>query len=168
MDSYRHILLAVDFSEDGDHVLRKAKCLADNLRAKLSIIHILDNIPMPDTAYGTAIPLYEISSYELLEEEKSKLMRIGDYLEIDPDCRWMIWGVPEQEIIRIADQEHIDLIVVGSHGRHGLALLLGSTTDSVLHRAKCDVLAIHLQDEVASEESVGEGANPITLNPENA
>ncbi|MDQ3185181.1 MAG: universal stress protein [Pseudomonadota bacterium] len=168
MHSYQHILLAVDFSEHGDYVTRKAKCLADNFHAKLSIIHVLDNIPMPDTAYGTAIPLYESSSYELLEEEKFKLMQIGDRLGIDSACRWMIWGVPEQEIVRIADQEHIDLIVVGSHGRHGLALLLGSTTDSVLHHAKCDVLAVHLQDEAAREESVDEGAVPITLNPENA
>ena len=40
-----------------------------------------------------------------------------------------------------------DLIVVGSHSRHGLGLLVGSTTDSVLHSAGCDVLAIHLKDE---------------------
>ena len=40
----------------------------------------------------------------------------------------------------------VDLIVVGSHGRHGLALLLGSTADAVLHHAKCDVMAVRLQD----------------------
>ena len=147
MDSYQHILLAVDFSIHGDHVIQKAKYLANIFHAKLSIIHVLDNIPMPDTAYGTVIPLYEDSSYELLEEEKSRFMQIGNRLNIDPGCRWMVWGVPGQEIIRIAEQEHIDLIVVGSHGRHGLALLLGSTANSILHHAKCDVLAVRLQDE---------------------
>ena len=60
----------------------------------------------------------------------------------------MVWGVPGQEIVRIAEQEHIDLIVVGSHGRHGLALLLGSTANSVLHHAGCDVMAVRLHDEV--------------------
>ena len=41
--------------------------------------------------------------------------------------------------------EACDLIVVGSHGRHGLALLLGSTANDVLHGAPCDVLAVHLK-----------------------
>jgi universal stress protein A len=146
MNSYRRILLAVDFSEHGDEVIRKAKHLASVFQAKLSIIHVLDNIPMPDTAYGTVIPLYEGSSYELLETEKSRLMQIGDQLDIDPARRWMVWGVPGEEIPRIAEQEHMDLIVVGSHGRHGLALLLGSTAASVLHHAKCDVMAVRLQE----------------------
>lgn len=166
MDSYRNILLAVDFSEHGDYVSRKAKYLADIFHAKLSIIHVLDNIPMPDTAYGTPIPLHEDSLYELLEAEKSRLMQIGDRLDIDSACRWMVWGVPEQEIVRVADQQHIDLIIVGSHGRHGLALLLGSTANSVLHHAKCDVMAIRLQDETEREQSIEENsANSITLDP---
>jgi universal stress protein A len=152
MDSYQHILLAVDFSEHSDYVNRKAKHLANVFHAKLSIIHVLDNIPMSDTAYGTMIPLYENSSYELLEEEKTRFMQIGNRLNIDSACRWMVWGVPEQEIVRIAEQEHIDLIVVGSHGRHGLALLLGSTANSILHHAKCDVLAIRLQDGAATSD----------------
>ena len=146
MDNYRHILLAVDFSAHDDYVIQKAKHLANVFHAKLSIIHVLDNIPMPDTAYGTMIPLYEDSSYELLENEKSRFMQIGNRLDIDSACRWMVWGVPEQEIVRIAEQEHIDLIVVGSHGRHGLALLLGSTANSVLHQATCDVMAVRLQN----------------------
>ena len=158
MDSYQHILLAVDFSIHGDHVIQKAKYLANIFHAKLSIIHVLDNIPMPDTAYGTMIPLYKDSSYELLEEEKSRFMQIGNRLNIDPACRWMVWGVPGQEIIRIAEQEHIDLIVVGSHGRHGLALLLGSTANSILHHAKCDVLAVRLQNEGTYKQPVSSSA----------
>lgn len=164
MDSYQHILLAVDFSEHGDYVTQKAKYLADIFHAKLSIIHVLDNIPMPDTAYGTLIPLHEDSLYELLESEKSRLMQIGDRLDIDPACRWMVWGLPEQEIVRIADQENADLIIVGSHGRHGLALLLGSTANSVLHHARCDVMAIRLRDEPTREQPAGKNsAHPMRL-----
>ena len=150
--NYRHILLAVDFSEHGNHVIRKAKHLAGIFQAKLSIIHVLDNIPMPDMAYGTVVPLDEYSAYELLEAEKSKLKQAADRLGVDVRQRWLVWGVPAQEIVRIAEQERIDLIIVGSHGRHGLALLLGSTANSVLHHAKCDVIAIRLQDEVTGEE----------------
>lgn len=146
MDDYQNILLAADFSAHGDYVASKAKRLADICNARLGIIHVVDNIPMPDTAYGTVIPLDEGSSYELLEAKKSRLMEIGDQLGIDASRRRMVWGVPGQEIVQMAEQEHIDLIVVGSHGRHGLALLLGSTANSILHHAKCDVLAIRLQE----------------------
>jgi universal stress protein A len=146
MKEYQHILLAVDFSEQGDYVAEKARSLAYRYQAKLSMIHVLDNIPMPDTNYGAVIPLDQDSSYDLLETEKAKLMRLGDQLAVDLANRWLVWGVPKQEIIHIADQEQADLIVVGSHGRHGLALLLGSTANSVLHYARCDVMAIRLRD----------------------
>ncbi|MFZ2311086.1 MAG: universal stress protein [Methylobacter sp.] len=146
MISYQHILLAVDYSEHGDTVARKAKALASKYQAKLSIIHVLDNIPMPDTTYGTVIPLDKDSDYDLLEAEKARLMQVGDRLGVDGANRWLVWGAPKEEIVRIAEQEQVDLIVVGSHGRHGLALLLGSTANSVLHYAKCDVMAVRLQD----------------------
>lgn len=147
MSNYQHILLAVDYSENGDYVAQKARSLAYKYQAKLSIIHVLDNIPMPDTNYGTVIDLDKDSSYDLLESEKAKLMKLGNQLKVDLANRWMVWGVPKQEIIHIAEQEQVDLIVVGSHGRHGLALLLGSTANAVLHYAKCDVMAIRLQDK---------------------
>lgn len=147
MSDYQHILLAVDFSGHGDTVGRKAKVLANKYQAKLSIIHVLDNIPMPDTNYGTVIPLDIDSSYDLLEAEKIKFKQIGDRLGVDLAHRWMVWGVPKQEIVQVAEQEQVDLIVVGSHGRHGLAMLLGSTANGILHYASCDVLAIRYQDD---------------------
>jgi universal stress protein A len=146
MRDYQHVLLAVDYSEQGNTVAEKARSLAYRYQAKLSIIHVLDNIPMPDTNYGAVISLTQESSDVLLETEKAKLMQLGDQLAVDLVNRWLLWGVPKQEIIHIAEQEQVDLIVVGSHGRHGLALLLGSTANSVLHYAKCDVMAIRLKD----------------------
>jgi universal stress protein A len=102
---------------------------------------------MPDTNYGTVIALDQIAPDELLEAEKIKFMELGDQLAIDVVNRWMVWGIPTQEIINIADQEQVDLIIVGSHGRHGLALFLGSTANSVLHHAKCDVMAVRLVEK---------------------
>lgn len=146
MDRYQNILLAIDFSEDGQYVAQRAKQLADQFNAHLHIIHVLDNIPMPDTPYGMVIPLNQDSAYDLLEAEKKKLKQISDQLDIAPARRWMIWGEPQQEIARFAAQKRIDLIVVGSHGRHGLAALMGSTAKGILYRADCDVLAIHLKE----------------------
>lgn len=81
----------------------------------------------------------------MLEAEKERLNKLSEIMAIEPAQRWLVWGEPKQEIVRIAEQENVDLIVVGSHGRHGLALLLGSTANGVLHYAKCDVLAVRLQ-----------------------
>lgn len=146
MSQYTNILLTIDFSEHDEYVAKKAKRLAETFNAKLSIIHILDDIPMPGTPYGTNIPLNEDSSYSMLEAEKTSLNKIADGLAIAPTNRWLVWGEPKQEIALFAEKETIDLIIVGSHGRHGLALLLGSTANGVLHHAKCDVLAIRLHD----------------------
>jgi universal stress protein A len=151
MDYYRHILLAADFSEHDHQVARKAKDLARCFHATLSIVHVLDNIPMPDTPYGTLIRMQKDSGNALLERQKSKLTQISQILEISPDRQWMVWGIPEQEILRIAEREHVDLIIAGSRGRHGLALLLGSTLEGVLHRVRCDLMAIHIQEEKASD-----------------
>lgn len=148
MNTYQNILLAVDFSDYGHFVAQKAKSLATQFNARLNLIHVLDNIPMPDTPYGTVIPLYENTSDDLLEIEKNKLIRIIERLDIDREHCWLIWGEPQQEITQLAVREQIDLIVVGSHGRHGLAILMGSTAKGVLYHAECDVLAVHLRDDL--------------------
>jgi len=147
MSDYRHILLAADFSGQGDYVALKAKGLAKIYQARLSIVHVLDDIPMPDTGYGTVIPLDRDSGYDLLEQEKAKLTDLGDRLHVQLADRWLIWGVPKNEIVDLANRQQADLIVIGSHGRHGLALLLDSTANGVLHHAECDVLAVRLRDD---------------------
>ncbi|GKS68713.1 universal stress protein A [Nitrosomonas sp. PY1] len=145
MNNYKNILLAIEFSEHDEAITKKAKDLAEQLKAQLHIIHVLDNIPMPDTPYGTVISLDESTHDALLEAEKSKLRHIGNHLGIAPSQCWMVWGNPQEEIIQLAVKLQIDLIVVGSHSRHGLAVLMGSTAKDILYHAQCDVLAIHLK-----------------------
>jgi universal stress protein A len=146
MKCYKHILLAVDFSNEAEmnHLLERTFDMQLEFAANLSIVHVLDNIPMPDMSYGTIIPLdYEIEN-ELLEMEKTQLNKLGKLFHIPENQRWLIWGNPQDEICALAEKEAVDLIIVGSHGRHGLALLLGSTANGVLHHALCDVLAVRL------------------------
>ncbi len=146
MENYHHILVAVDYSEHCRFVAEKARRLASLYQAKLSLVHILDNIPMPQAQYGTVIPLHQKSDNEPLESEKSKLLRLGKELGISAENCWLVWGLPTREITSFAGQINVDLIVVGSHGRHGIALLLGSTANGVLHHAQCDVLSVRLKD----------------------
>jgi len=147
MESYKHILLAADFSEHGEDVAKRAKDLAEKYQAKLSIVHVMDNLLITDAAYGSTIPFDLDLTAELMAAAKKRLANLADKLNIDEDHRWMETGSPKLEIIRVAEENQVDLIVVGSHGRHGFALLLGSTANGVLHHALCDVLAVRLHDE---------------------
>lgn len=147
MSIYQNILIAIDFSDAGHFVAQKAQSLASQFNARLNLIHVLDNIPMPDTPYGTIIPLHQNTTDDLLEIEKGKFLTIADQLNIEQQRRWLIWGEPQQEITQLAVREQIDLIVVGSHGRHGLSMLMGSTAKDLIYHAECDVLTVHLQDD---------------------
>jgi universal stress protein A len=146
MDSYKHILLAVDFYENNNAVVNRAQDLVNKYQAKLSIIHVVDNMPIADTGYGADIPFNIDLTTELMASAKTSLIKMGEKLAVTEDRQWLEMGSPKLEIIRVANENDVDLIVVGSHGRHGLALLLGSTANGVLHHATCDVLAVRLQD----------------------
>ncbi len=145
--AYRHILLALDYDEAMPHVIEKALGFVRQSRARFSVVHVLDNIAMPDTGYGTAIALRDETSYPELEAEKHKYNQVANRLNVEPANRWLIWGNPKQEIVELAVKEQVDLIVMGSHGRYGLSRLLGSTADAVFHHSQCDVLAIRLSDD---------------------
>ena len=147
MTAYKHILLAADFSEHGEVVATRARNLADLFQAKLSIIHIVDNLPITDAAYGPVIPFDMDLTEELMQAAKQRLAKFSEKLGVAENCQWLELGSAKLEIVRIAEENDVDLIVAGSHGRHGLALLLGSTANGVLHHAKCDVLAVRLQDD---------------------
>lgn len=147
MESYKHILLAVDFFENDGNVADKARDLADKCQAKLSIVHVVDSLPIVDAGYGMDIPYNLDLTAELMASAKIRLARLAEKLAVNEDNRWLEIGSPKLEIIKVAEQNQVDLIVVGSHGRHGLALLLGSTANSVLHHAPCDVLAVRLKSD---------------------
>ena len=144
MPNYRHILVSLDLSDEAPQVLARAKALADADGAKLSLVHVVEPLTF---AYGGDIPvdLSEIQE-QLQTQATGQLTKIAQPLGIaDAQCHIRI-GQPVTEIHEIADEEQVDLIVVGSHGRKGLALLLGSTANGVLHGAKHDVLAVRVQE----------------------
>jgi universal stress protein A len=147
MKIYKHILLAVDFFEQSQVVTAKAKSLAEINQAKLSLIHVVENLPIPDSGYGWDASFEVDLTSEFLASAKKKLVLLGDSLGVSEDGIKVELGSPKYEITRIAEENQVDLIVVGSHGRHGLALILGSTANGVLHHAKCDVLAVRLQGD---------------------
>jgi universal stress protein A len=139
---YEHILAAVDLTEDCDPVIKRAVDLAGDT-AKLSLVHIVEPMAM---AFGGDVPM-DLSQLQQqqFDQAKERLERlIAKYPSLKKDQSHLTYGQPRQEIHHLAKEQGCDLIVVGSHGRHGLALLLGSTANDVLHGAPCDVLAVKL------------------------
>ena len=81
---------------------------------------------------------------EIHQQATQQLHRFAETNNIDAQHQHILLGKPEVEIHAKAEELGTDLIVVGSHGRHGLALLMGSTANGVMHGATCDVLAIRV------------------------
>ncbi|MBS3964716.1 MAG: universal stress protein [Methylomonas sp.] len=146
MNLYNHVLLAVDFYDSDQRVQIRARQIAEQNGARLSLVHVIENLPISDAAYGP-IPFDVDITQEWLEASKTRLKVLGDELNVPEDRQYLEIGSAKMEIVRVADENSVDLIVVGSHGRHGFALLLGSTANGVLHHAKCDVLAVRLKDD---------------------
>lgn len=149
MNIYQHILLAVDLSAASQQVALKAQELAQMNQAKLTVVHVAEIMPVIDVNYDAMQRLdYDIEiNQALLSNAEKNLTAFISEANLNPQQRFLEQGDPRDEIIRIAEENQVDLIVIGSHGRHGLALLLGSTANSILHHAKCDVLAVRLTDE---------------------
>jgi len=147
MANYQHILIAADFSKHGRQVTEKAQELAKHYQAKLSICHIIEDYPITDFAYEPMISV-DIDMHDaLLDSGKKQILKMGNELTIPSENQWVEFGSPGHDIVRLAQENNADLIVIGSHGRHGIKLLLGSTANAVLHHAQCDVLAVRLTDK---------------------
>ena len=96
-------------------------------------------------AYGGDIPMdFSGIQEEIHQQAKQQLASFAADSNIPEDRQHIVLGRPEVEIHSTAQEVGADLIVVGSHGRYGLALLMGSTANGVLHGATCDVLAVRV------------------------
>lgn len=144
MNHYQHILIGIDLSEESLDVLNKAKHIAD-ATSKISIVHVVEPLAF---AYGGDIPidLTEIQT-QLEQQAQQKMDDLMQQSQLQNCQQHIIVGQPTTEIHALAESLEADIVVVGSHGRKGLALLLGSTANGVIHGAKCDVLAVRIRSK---------------------
>jgi nucleotide-binding universal stress UspA family protein len=130
------ILFPTDFSHTGDAALSLAASLARERGATLLIVHVEE----PPHAYGAGEMYYGIPepAREDLKQMLDKVEPSGAPLSIE---RRLVTGDPAATIARLAEEEHVDLIVMGTHGRTGLMrLLMGSVAEAVVRRASCPVM----------------------------
>ena len=140
---YRHIIVGLDLSDESPEVLAKSVALAQACDAKLSMAHVIEPITF---AYGGDMPvdLSEVQE-QLQTKAEQELQRLAGMANFPVQQEHVLVGQPATELHYLAKQQNADLIIVGSHGRKGFALLLGSTSNSVLHGANCDVLAVRVK-----------------------
>lgn len=143
---YQNILLAIDLHPNCDEITaKKALEIAKINNAKISIVHAIEHI----NAYGVAqaYPAVIDLEEEMVKEAKEQLNRFSTKFNIPSEQQFVEVGSPKIVILNKAEQLKCDLVIVGSHGRHGISLLLGSTANAVLHSAVCDVLAVRIADK---------------------
>ncbi len=142
MSQYNRLLVAVDLSEDSALVVQRARAISDNNGAELHLIHVIEPLSF---AYGGDIPMdFSGIQDEIHQQATQQLQRFAESNGSEATHQHIVLGRPEVEIHTTAEEVGADLIVVGSHGRYGLALLMGSTANGVLHGATCDVLAVRV------------------------
>jgi len=142
---YTKIVVAVDLGDDAKKVLSKAINLLKSPTDQLHLIHVIEPIPIS--------PGYDLTPALPLEWDDILRERAEDFLkqlikEIGKDNIKMHVriGSVKGEIFSMASEVGADLIVLGTHGRHGIGLLLGSTATAVIHGTPCDVLAVRVNE----------------------
>lgn len=144
MSTYHTILIAIDFSKDSNEVAKRAVSIAQSHHSGLHVVHVSEPMTL---AYNENV-LVDLTNVEKEVEDHAKLQlqKFGDRFHIPESHQHFLIGSPAKKIHELANKIIADLIVIGSHGRSGFALLLGSTANSVLHGSKCDVLAVRVNN----------------------
>ena len=145
--AYKHILAAIDFTEEADQVLKVATEVAADHGASLSILnvikplsHVYGSLDMPPPWSPSTQSFEAKAEQNALKQLNAEARKRG----VEPANVYVRIGTPAHEIRDVAESLDMDLIVMGSHGRHGLGLLLGSTANGVLHWVKGDVLTVRI------------------------
>ena len=145
MSIYKHILLATDLIDESAVVSKKAAALAKLHHAKLSIAHIVEYVP-PFYGVGEIAIDIELDTEKKLEHEAHKKIKaLVQELDLEKPSIWVLSGDKHEEIVKLVEKHHIDLIVVGSHHQPYLHLFFGgSLPEILLHHLLCDIIVVNL------------------------
>jgi universal stress protein A len=142
MQVYRRILVVVDLTESSQVIGRRAQALAATFGAEVELLHVVEFVPVEPMG-ETLMPSIQIED-ELIERARQRLATLTTELGSASTAAFVEAGNVKSEIVRVAKEHNVDLIVLGSRERHGLSILVNFTEDTVLHAAPCDVLAVRV------------------------
>ena len=137
MIQVNNVLVAVNFDESSNVALVYARSLAKNFGARLHVLHVMENVflrPMANDPRAVEAGITRRLLDSLTDEDRTTLHAVPVIRKSD---------APADEIVKYAQSEGIDLIVMGTHGRPGLAhFLMGSVAEKVVRMAPCPVLTL--------------------------
>jgi universal stress protein A len=142
MAGYQRVLVLLDLSEGSEKVFLAGRDVASHANASIVALHVVDYVPVEPLG-ESIMPTVQIES-ALMDRSRLQLAELIARLGTRKTSSRVEIGNTKAEILRVAEEEKADLIVLGSRERHGLAILVNFTEDTVLHAAHCDVLAVRL------------------------
>jgi universal stress protein A len=145
---YEKILIAIDASDEAEDVLRTATELDPRQLEKFRVITVIPPVlggigGVDGMSFAASWPLHDLEAQlqrAITANNRDRIAQFG----IAPDQAAVAVGRPASEIRAYADKIAADLIVIGSHGRHGIAGILGSTANGVVHGTARDVLVVRV------------------------
>ena len=148
MIQLKRVLVPTDFSESAHHALTYGTSFAREYKAHLVLLHVVENLTVGYASDLFPVPMaevfQEISGYARAELAKLATEVRERGVEVEDQ---VVQGKPSAEIVRFAEEQAIDMIVLGTHGKGMLdQALFGSTTERVVRRAPCPVLTVRLTE----------------------
>ena len=148
---YQKILVPIDGSNTSSRGLEEAIKLAKDQRARIRLIHVVNELMVATTYEGTIytgelIQAVRDGGQKLLDNTKAKVAAAG--IEVEAELLEATGGHAGHTIVTDAERSQVDLIVLGTHGRRGLSrLLMGSDAEQVVREAKVPVLLVRQPDK---------------------
>ena len=152
----KKILVPTDFSACADAALERAALLALECNAELILLHVRDELLFvaPDGFSYLPAQAYKEHERQIEEQLAEQAKRLGAR-GVRVSAR-NVFGRPQPEILRVADAEQVDLIVMGTHGRRALGrLFLGSVAEHLTRRARVPVMTVHASPQPAQQRAAG-------------
>lgn len=142
MPNYKAILIAIDLDKESTVIVDRGLTLSNNQPGNLHLAHVCEH---PISGYGEQMGKNHCcTEVQIRQKVFPQLKALCDQFSIPNDNLHITFGRPAESIHELVEKIDADLIISGNHGKHGLQLLLGSTANSIIHGAKCDVLTVHV------------------------
>lgn len=149
MPTYQHILAPIDFTPVTDSIVQRAQELADCYQARLSLLNVLEDIPLGDIAFGgtSKLAMPEDMKQQHSQRATERMRKLANNQGLSTDAALettYTQNSASEAIIQFVKDHNVDLVIVGNHGKRGMLGILGSTAESTLKGVPCDIMAVRL------------------------